>query len=235
MYAHTADWYDQIYAAQGKDYAAEARVVADIARSCTPGARSLLDVGCGTGLHLAAFAEQFERVAGLDLTPEFVTHVREMELDAREGDMRDFELDERFDVVVSLFSAIGHAGDVVGLDASIASMARHLTSGGVLVVEPWFAPDAWRLGRYGVEVADAPDSTLTRVNWTSREGDVSVLHFAWTHVSADGIERLDEELRLALFTEAQYRAAFERAGLVASFDPAGCNAGGRGLWIGVRR
>ena len=235
IYAHPAEWYDQIYTAQGKDYAAEVDVVAGIIRRCMPSVRTVLDVGCGTGLHLEALAEQFDRAVGVDLSPAFVEHVCGMGLDARVGDMRALELGEQFDAVTSLFSAVGHVGDEAGLDAAIASMARHVAPGGVLVVEPWFSPDVWRVGHHGIEIADMPTSSLVRVNWTSREQDTSIVHFAWSQVDENGITRLDEELRLALFTPEQYCGAFERAGLVTSFDPAGCNDGGRGLWIGVRQ
>src|SRR5262245_45239111 len=44
--------YDMVYIGRGKDFAAEARVIADIVRTRRPDASSLLDVGCGTGQHL---------------------------------------------------------------------------------------------------------------------------------------------------------------------------------------
>lgn len=234
-YAHSAAWYDTIYAGQGKDYVAEAQVVARIVRDRAPGAGSLLDVGCGTGMHLAAFAEQFEVALGVDVTPQFVEHCRARGLDAIEGDMRDLRPGRSFDVVASMFSAIAHVRDVDELDRAVASMASCLAPGGVLVVEPWFAPAQWEVGHHGVEVVDGDDEILVRTNHSGLDGDRSVLHFAWTHVDPSGITRMDEQLHLLLVEPERYRIAFERAGLQdIAFDAAGCNADGRGLWIASR-
>ena len=57
--------------------------------------------------------------------------------------MDDFDLGERFDVVVCLFSAIGYTKH---LDRANGAMARHVAAGGVLIVEPWFSRDEWKPG-----------------------------------------------------------------------------------------
>lgn len=233
QYLHPADWYDSIYAAQGKDYAAETIVVEQLVRVRMPRADSVLDVACGTGRHLVELAARFDVAVGIDLDEQFVESARSRGLDAQVGDMRDFDLDRRFDAVVSLYSGIGHVGSLEGLDEAIATMARHLEPGGVLVLEPWVGPDVWSAGAFGVEVVDEPGAILTRTNHTDREGDTSIIRFSWTRVDAGGITHLQEELRLSLFSDETYASAFERAGLHATFDPAGCNDDGRGLWIGV--
>ncbi|MCW2956859.1 MAG: SAM-dependent methyltransferase [Thermoleophilia bacterium] len=235
-YAQPAAWYDRIYAGMAKDYAAEAAVIDGIIRARRPGARSLLDVGCGTGLHLEQFAELYEQVAGIDLAPAFVTRARMRCPGAAvtAADMRDFHLGRTFDAVTSLFSAVGHVGDAAGLDAAIAAMAAHVAPGGVLVVEPWVAPGERREGQFGVEISEAPGSTLIRAHHAASDGDVSVIDFAWTEATPAGITRLEETLRITRFSDAQLRAAFERAGLDASFDARGLNDGGRGLWIGLK-
>ena len=235
QYAHPAEWYDRIYAGAGKDYAVEATAVALLARRLHPTASTLLDVGCGTGMHLLGFAEQFEQVAGVDLDPAFVALARDRGCDVVTGDMCDFDLAQRFDVVTSLYSAVGHLPDRAALDQAVSNLARHLAVDGVMIIEPWIAPEDWRDGDYGVEISDAPDSILTRVNHTSSDGNVSVLDCSWIHVDAAGITRVEEQLRLTRFSADDYRGAIEQAGLAASFDPAGCNADGRGLWIGTAR
>lgn len=236
QYSQSAAWYDRIYAAIGKDYTAEAQVVDGIIRARCPGASSLLDVGCGTGMHLEQCAQLYDETWGLDLDEGFSACARARchGSTVRIGDMRSFALGRTFDAVTCMFSAVGHVGGVDALRDAVASMAAHLNPGGVLVIEPWFAPEVWRDGHYGVEVSEAPESTLVRVNHSTSDGNVSVVHFAWTEVSRSGIVRVDETLRLTRFTAGEYLAAFEAAGLSATFDEIGCNVGGRGLWIGVR-
>lgn len=58
--------------------------------------------------------------------------------------MRTFDLGRTFDAITCLFSAIGHAGSVEGLEAAVYTMARHLNPGGVLLVEPWLSPQVWQ-------------------------------------------------------------------------------------------
>ena len=60
--------------------------------------------------------------------------------------MAGFERGRRFDVVLCLFSSIGYARDEERLRAAVAAMASHLEPVGLLVVEPWLAPEAWREG-----------------------------------------------------------------------------------------
>lgn len=58
--------------------------------------------------------------------------------------MRSFDLGRRFDAVTCLFRSIGYMPTVEDLSAAVATMARHLVDGGVLVVDGWVRPDAWR-------------------------------------------------------------------------------------------
>jgi dTDP-3-amino-3,6-dideoxy-alpha-D-glucopyranose N,N-dimethyltransferase len=57
LYEHSVRAYELLHAARGKDYVREAAAVAERIRRRRPDARTLLDVACGSGLHLAAFTE----------------------------------------------------------------------------------------------------------------------------------------------------------------------------------
>src|SRR5688572_25745977 len=107
MFSKSARFYDAIYSF--KDYAAEAIEVQDLIQSRNPEARTLLDVACGTGLHLQHLAGTFD-VAGLDLDPELlrIAGERVPDVPLHEADMRTFDLGERFDAITCLFSSIGY-------------------------------------------------------------------------------------------------------------------------------
>ncbi len=107
MFDKTADLYDLFY--DFKDYAAEADAVREIVSARYPGARTLLDVACGTGRHLEALRASFD-VEGLDLDAGLL-HVAAARLPGvplHLGDMRDADLGRTFDVVTCLFSSIGY-------------------------------------------------------------------------------------------------------------------------------
>ncbi|HVW90094.1 MAG TPA: class I SAM-dependent methyltransferase, partial [Gaiellaceae bacterium] len=63
-YTRRPELYDLEYA--GKDYAAESAAIARIVHERNPGARTLLDVACGTGKHLEHLRHEFA-CEGVDL------------------------------------------------------------------------------------------------------------------------------------------------------------------------
>ena len=96
-----------------------------------PRARSLLDVGCGTGRHLELLRERYE-VEGLDINPTMLEAARERcpDVTFHEADMADFDLGSRFDVVMCLFSSIGYVRTEARLRSAVLCMRRHLNPGG---------------------------------------------------------------------------------------------------------
>ena len=58
MFSSTAELYDIIYG--HKDYAAEVAKIRAVVDRERPGARSILDVACGSGEHARGLAEAFD-------------------------------------------------------------------------------------------------------------------------------------------------------------------------------
>ena len=234
MFNRSAAFYDALYGF--KDYAAECEHLSALIAgraSGTPGSR-LLDVACGAGKHLEHLRHRFD-VEGLDLDPQLLAIARERlsHVPLHQGDMVEFDLGRTFDAVVCLFSSIGYVGTVERLRRAVARMAAHLAPGGVLVVEPWFTPDAWHTGRPHALLVDRPDLKICRMNVSGRREDLSILDFHYLVATPTGVEHFTEHHELALFTDAQYRDAFAGAGLHVEHDPVGLT--GRGLYIGTRR
>ncbi|WP_147372884.1 class I SAM-dependent methyltransferase, partial [Calidithermus terrae] len=223
--------YDKIYGF--KDYGLEARRVHGIVQARNPGAGSLLDVACGTGKHLEQLKARY-RVVGTDLDEGQLEEARQRHPDVvfHRADMRDFELGERFGAVTCLFSAIGYAGSVEGMNRAVAAMAHHLEPGGVLLLEPWLSPEVWQNGRPHAVFVDEPELKVARMNVSRQEGRESVLEFHYLLARPQGVEYFTEELRLFLFTHEEYTDAFRQAGLSVEFDPQGLT--GRGLYVGVK-
>ncbi|MFD0485964.1 class I SAM-dependent methyltransferase [Saccharopolyspora spinosporotrichia] len=165
-----AELYDRFYRGRGKDYAAEAAQVARLVRDRLPSASSLLDVACGTGTHLRRFADLFDDVTGLELSAAMIEVARPQlgGIPVLQGDMRDFALDREFDAVTCMFSSIGHMRDGAELDQALASFARHLAPGGVVVVEPWWFPEDFLDGYVAGDVVRDGDLTISRVSHSAR-------------------------------------------------------------------
>ena len=234
MFSKSANFYDEIYAAIEKDYAAEAEKAHQIIKKHkrSPGKR-LLDVACGTGLHANKFNRRYQ-VEGLDLDPAMVSVARRNypTIQFHCGDMADFNLHRQFDVIVCLFSSIGYVKTKARLFQSIQSMNRHLAPGGVLLVEPWFTPKQWKVGHVGTILVEKPDHKIVRMSRSAQKGKVSILDLDYLIGTSKGIEHRSEVHEMGLFTHEEYLEAFRRSGLEVIHDPEGLD--GRGLYIGLK-
>jgi SAM-dependent methyltransferase len=229
VFRRSARLYDAVYASI-RDYPREAAELDRLIQERRPGARTLLDIACGTGAHLEHLTGY--EVEGLDLDPEMLGVARERlpNVPLHEGDMADFDLGKRFDAVVCMFSSIGYVRTAERLRSAVASMARHLEPGGVLIVEPWLSPEVWADRHVGAVFVDEPELKIARMNVGQREGDVSIFEFEYLVGTPNGLERFNERHELGLFTVEQHLEAFRAAGLEADHDPEGPM--GRGLYIG---
>ncbi len=228
--AALARLYDRIYSF--KDYADETRRLL----ACLPPKRRagkrLLDVCCGTGSHLVHLQERFE-VRGVDHSAAMLRVARRRLPGIRfhRADMVDFDLGRRFDIVICLFSSIGYARTFSRMRRAIAAMARHVAPGGVLAVEPWFTPAEWKTGSIHVAtLVDEPELKVVRANSSLRRGMLSYFDLHHLVSTPTGTSHLVEHHELGLFTIAEMKGAFRRAGLSVVRQPEGIT--GRGLYVG---
>ncbi|WP_327010531.1 class I SAM-dependent methyltransferase [Dactylosporangium sp. NBC_01737] len=212
-----ASAYELIYTvAAGKDYQREAYDITDLIRRRNPTADSLLDVACGTGLHLSHFRHSFAHVEGLEIAEP----MRRAAIDRLDGvpvhagDMRHFRLPRTFSAVTCLFSSIGYARSVEELNQTLDCLAAHLDPGGVLLLEPWFTPTQWIAGPVDTGTATDGRRHLTRMCVSRSAGTTSTLtmHYLLGETGT-GIRHWTEEHSLTLFTNEQYRDAIHQARL----------------------
>ena len=232
MFAKSAELYDKIYSF--KDYAAEAEaLVAVIRAKQESGGRRLLDVACGTGRHIERFKRSFE-AEGLDADEALLEIARRRNPEVRFHctDMLDFDLGTAFDVVTCLFSSIGYAKTSDDLARAVAAMARHLVPGGVLLIEPWFTPEAWRPDTVHAIFIDEPELKVARINTSKVEGRLSYFDFHYVVGTPEQTDHFVERHELGLFETSEMLAAMMAAGLAASHQPEGLV--GRGLLVGKR-
>jgi SAM-dependent methyltransferase len=143
-----SNYYDLLY--EDKNYSKEVEFVSSVIRRHAPGARTVLDLGCGTGIHACAFAREGYQVTGLDRSVDMLAKARERRkqagangsgpVDFQQGDIRDFKLTHRFDVVVALFHVISYLPANSDLEAAFARIREHLKPGGLLIFDHWYGP-----------------------------------------------------------------------------------------------
>ena len=143
-----ANYYDLLY--RDKDYAAEAEYVATHIRRQAPGAKRILELGCGTGAHAAYLVRVGFDVHGVDLSDTMLVRAeaRKATLPAAEaksltfaaGDVRTVQTGVTYDVVISLFHVMNYQTTNADLEAAFKTAVTHLTSGGLFLFDFWYGP-----------------------------------------------------------------------------------------------
>jgi SAM-dependent methyltransferase len=230
MFNASAEYYDVIYAAF-KDYAAEVAQVTSLLRCLNPRCHTVLDVGCGTGEHARRLAAEGFAVDGLDIEPAFVRIASQKHPAGRfvVADMSDFQLPDRYDALLCLFSSIGYLRTLDRVTRALACFNEHLASGGVALVEPWFPPGVFEANREVTHSAEAQGIKVSRHARTETEGTLSRLLFEYEIEDHGEVRRVSEVHELGLFTTEEMMQAFRDAGLEVEHDPEGLT--GRGLFI----
>lgn len=234
MFLHSEKYYDAIYSTMGKDYVAEAKIVHELVQKHKRSkGKALLDIACGTGSH-AEVLSKYYKVEGMDYDKGMLVVARRKypNLKFEHGNMIDFSLKRKFDILTCLFSSIGYVRTKANLRKAIKTMADHLVSGGVLLVEPWFTPSQWNTGRVYTTHVNNEDLKITRMSFSSKKGNVSSIDFHYLIGSSTGVEHFTERHELGLFTHEEYMTAFKTADLKTFHNKKGLD--GRGLYIGIK-
>jgi len=123
-----------------------------LAREAHAAGLPVLELACGTGRVAVPIAREGVAIVGLDASPAMLARAREKAAglsSARwvDGDMRDFDLPERFGLVAIPFRSFQHLLTVDDQLACLACIRRHLAPGGRLVINV-FNPDIVRIANW---------------------------------------------------------------------------------------
>ncbi|MGO1050393.1 class I SAM-dependent methyltransferase [Crossiella sp. CA198] len=224
--------YDVVYGTRnGKDWGAEAEMLATRIKTLKPGASSVLDVACGTGNHLVTMAQHFEIADGVELSAGMceVARTKLPSADIVEADMREFDLGKRYDAITCMCYSIAYPTSVGELKTVLSRMAAHLNPGGVVIVEPWWTPETFLPGYFAASAYQDSEQAITRVSHTVKDGNTSRMTIHYTVADHTGVESFTELDVLSLFHISEYTDAFESAGLTVQYHPGPPT--GRGLFV----
>jgi len=235
LYYKLAEYYDLIYSF--KNYRKEAnRIKALISKHKKSHGNELLDVACGTGHHLKYLRDRYS-CTGVDISEELLDiakkNVRGVAFER--ADMTRLNLGQEFDVITCLFSSIGYVKTYSKLKTTIQSFARHLKTGGVLIIEPWFTKRAYRIGSPHMTTYGGKDVKIARLNVSKIRGNVSVMDMHYLIAERDkDVKHFVDRHELGLFEVDNTLRIMKDAGLQARFLKNGLTRG-RGLLIGVAK
>ena len=232
-YRNTADFFEARY--EHKDYGKEAAKFSNFVSAVHPGARSLLDVACGAGNHLQHLKNSY-RVEGIDLNARLL-EIAATRLDGAPlhiGDMCNFEVGRKFDLVTCLFGSIAMSRDVENMRNATRTMAKHLEHDGLLFIEPYLTPGVYREGEVVHNFREHGDRKLSWMYVMHRRDNVATWEIHWIVGQRDGqVLHFVENEEYALFETQECVDAMADAGLHAICHPYGLH--GYGAIIGRRK
>jgi len=187
------------------------------------GARTVLELACGTGSVLAHLRGDFD-VLGVDLSPEMLDLAREKlpGVELLEGDMTSIRLGRHFDAVLCLYDAVNHLTSFADWERVFETALAHLEPGGVFVFDvnsedrlDWFVgrPPVALDFDGGVAVIDVVDGGGRVREWDLR---------FFEHVEGDSYRLSHAVIPEVAFPERQIRDALApRFGVVEVVDENG--------------
>jgi SAM-dependent methyltransferase len=140
-------YYDLLY--KTKDYKAEAAFINDLIREYLPSAESILDLGCGTGIHDWLFAKLGYSVVGVDQSNTMLDRARGRLAENptvgtppyfQQGNLKEFSSQSRVDVVVSLFDVVSYLTSYDDLRCALGNIRESLNPTGLLIFDCWYGP-----------------------------------------------------------------------------------------------
>lgn len=198
VFDHYSRYYDLLY--QDKDYEGETEYVCKLIHRFQHTAKTILELGSGTGRHAELLSARGLHVTGVERSPQMfkiasersqrlLTDVRGTGFSIHQGDARSFRIDQHFDTVISLFHVASYQVTNVDILNLFQTANYHLLPGGCFVFDAWYGPavlaqqPAIRIKRLEDDAVDVLRIAEPSVNTYANRVDVQYTMFVRNKVS----------------------------------------------------
>ena len=146
-FKYYAEYYNLLYA--NKDYAEETNFIDKIIKKNAPSAKTILNIGCGTGNHDFLLAKLGYCITGVDLSEDMLKVANQNRNGKKnsidnpffiKGDIRDIKLDKQFDVITALFHVVSYLPTNQDVSRAFKTVKEHLKPGGIFIFDVWYGP-----------------------------------------------------------------------------------------------
>ncbi len=225
VFGNYARYYDLLY--RDKQYAEETAYLVRLINRFAPKAKSLIELGCGTGYHAARLAEQGYRVHGVDMSDEMLAAAKKRvaalpksvasRMSFSAGDIREARVKEKFDVALSLFHVISYQTTNDDVRRAFDTARAHLRKGGALIFDVWYGP-AVLTDRPAVRVKRLEDDAIRVVRLAepviyANENWVDVnYHVFITDKRSGNVDELQETHRMRYLFQPELELLLNEAG-----------------------
>lgn len=109
---------------------------------------SIVDIGCGTGMHSWELARRGYRLTGIDQSADMLSLARGKSADVnpvnvptfKQGDAVNFDLNQEFDAAIMMFAVISYLSTNELLLEGLKNVSKHLKKGGLFLADFWYGP-----------------------------------------------------------------------------------------------
>ena len=139
-----SQYYDLLY--RDKNYSGEIYYIIKLIKENSNEAKTLLDMGSGTGKHAELFCNNGYIVHGIDLSEDMLKIAKnrikdkEDKLSFSHSKIQELDLNKKFDVVVSLFHVMCYQNSNNELIKAFEAAKNHLKKDGIFIFDFWYGP-----------------------------------------------------------------------------------------------
>ncbi len=137
-----SNYYDLLY--RDKDYAAETDYIHSLIQTHNPGAKTILNLGCGTGKHDVLLMQKGYTIVAVDFSETMIEIARKNDASGKINfsvdDIRSLGMHGKFDVVISMFHVMSYQVEDSDLNATFQTAKKHLNPNGVFIFDCWNGP-----------------------------------------------------------------------------------------------
>ena len=156
----------------------------------------VLELACGSGAYLIPLAEKGVEAAGIDISAEMLKRAeekaaaRKVKLDLHQGDIRSFELNKKFPLILLIGNSLQHLLTREDVQKCFAAVKRHLMPEGRFIVEV-FNPSLKILSRSPNEIVldseyEPPGGKFVLNGQVDYEAATQINHIKWTFKNVSG-------------------------------------------------
>ena len=103
-----------------------------------PKGSNVLDLACGKGRHALQVHQLGYDVIGIDLSEESIAYASRLEeegLHFLRGDMRELDIDAKFDLTLNLFTSFGYFREIGDNLKVLRGLEKHLKEDGMIIID----------------------------------------------------------------------------------------------------
>lgn len=212
LYKKFAKYYDLIYSV--KDYTKETKFLISLIRKYRLKGKKVLEVGCGTGGHAIFLKKKGFDIVGVDLNKEMLTVARKKSKSIKfyQGDMRKFNLKNKFDIVLCLFSTMHYNQNYQELEKTLKNFHQHMKNNSLLIFDMGFNEERWRRGHKHTVTNSTKDIDVTRFSISRRVGNKGILDMAYILYKSNKFYFGKEKHTLGIFETLKVKKLVQKIG-----------------------